>query len=149
MKKSMLKKFAQVSASAIFAAAFMNSAAFAGLVNMNTASAAALAHHLSGVGVKKAQAIIDYRKANGKFQSIDDITEVKGIGAGLLRKNRKNLSLSKGAVAMSKKGKKGKKTPLVISKKATAKPERVELFKTKKPVKKVATAKPVTVTKGP
>ncbi|RLA94334.1 MAG: hypothetical protein DRG25_02750 [Deltaproteobacteria bacterium] len=48
-------------------------------VNINTASAEELAT-LKGVGEKIAQAIIEYREANGPFKSIEDIKNVKGIG---------------------------------------------------------------------
>ncbi len=51
----------------------------ASLVNINTADKAALTT-LKGIGDFKAQAIIDYRTANGPFKKIDDIQEVKGIG---------------------------------------------------------------------
>ncbi|MEC5387970.1 helix-hairpin-helix domain-containing protein [Uliginosibacterium sp. H3] len=48
-------------------------------VNINTATEAEL-DSLPGVGPTKAKAIVDYRKANGNFKSIDDIKNVKGIG---------------------------------------------------------------------
>ena len=35
---------------------------------------------LPGVGPKTADAILKYREANGEFKSIDDLTNVKGIG---------------------------------------------------------------------
>ncbi len=35
---------------------------------------------LPGVGPKTADAILKYRKANGEFKSIEDLTNVKGIG---------------------------------------------------------------------
>ncbi|UQF10915.1 helix-hairpin-helix domain-containing protein [Vagococcus lutrae] len=49
------------------------------LVNLNTATAQEL-QTLSGIGEKKAEAIITYRETNGAFQTIDDLKKVKGIG---------------------------------------------------------------------
>ncbi len=54
-------------------------------VNINTADMAAL-EALPGIGQAKAQAIIDYRTANGNFSSVEDLTQVKGIGDKLLAK---------------------------------------------------------------
>lgn len=63
-------------------------------VNVNTADAVAIAEELKGIGVKKAQAIIDYRKTNGDFKTIESLTEVKGIGLKTVEKNRENIQLS-------------------------------------------------------
>jgi len=49
---------------------------------------------LHGIGVKKAEKIIVFRKENGCFQSIEDLSKVKGIGPKTIEKNRKNLTLS-------------------------------------------------------
>lgn len=57
-------------------------------VDINTADAATLAEVLDGVGMVKAQAIIDYREQFGKFQSVDQLLDVQGIGAATLEKNR-------------------------------------------------------------
>ncbi|MDZ4122250.1 MAG: helix-hairpin-helix domain-containing protein [Candidatus Cloacimonadaceae bacterium] len=46
---------------------------------------------LEGVGAKKAAEIIEYRKTNGPFTSIEDFTKVKGIGIKTLEKNRERL----------------------------------------------------------
>jgi len=58
--------------------------AIAGL-NLNTADQAAL-ESLPGIGQAKAQAIVDYRTAHGNFSSVEDLTQVKGIGEKLLAK---------------------------------------------------------------
>ena len=50
-----------------------------GLVNINTASLFEL-QTLPGIGVVKAQAIIDFRTAHGSFTSIEDLNNVPGIG---------------------------------------------------------------------
>ena len=62
-------------------------------VNINTASSSQLAAVLKGVGLKKAQAIIDYRKKFGPFKSVDELTAVKGIGSKTLEKNRAKISI--------------------------------------------------------
>ncbi|ATZ66470.1 MULTISPECIES: ComEA family DNA-binding protein [Acinetobacter] len=48
---------------------------------------------LSGVGEKKAQAIIEYRQKHGAFKALDELMNVKGIGPKLLEKNRSRLIL--------------------------------------------------------
>ncbi|GAB3483526.1 ComEA family DNA-binding protein [Azotobacter salinestris] len=61
-------------------------------VDLNTADAATLERELQGIGPAKAQAIVDYRQAHGSFASVDELLEVKGIGAATLEKNRARLS---------------------------------------------------------
>lgn len=62
-------------------------------VNINEASVEQLAEVLTGVGPKKAQAIVQFRAANGDFQAAADLTEVKGIGEKTLEDNRLLISL--------------------------------------------------------
>ena len=51
-----------------------------GKVNLNTATMEQL-ETLPRVGPALAQRILDWREANGRFSSIDDLTSVTGIGA--------------------------------------------------------------------
>ena len=66
---------------------------WAGNVNINTADAATLAEGLNGVGIKKAQAIVDYRKKHGAFKSINDLASVKGMSDKLIEKNKDVITL--------------------------------------------------------
>jgi len=54
-------------------------------VNINTADKETLVL-LPGVGPVMAEAILAYRKDNGNFKSIDELTKVKGIGDKTLEK---------------------------------------------------------------
>jgi len=64
---------------------------FAGPVNINTADAETLSAELQGVGISKATAIVEYRKANGPFKSPSDLAAVKGIGARTVEINREHI----------------------------------------------------------
>lgn len=66
----------------------------ASTINLNTADAQTLQEALIGIGKVKAQAIIDHRDTNGPFASVDELLEVKGIGAATLEKNRDRLSIN-------------------------------------------------------
>lgn len=61
------------------------------LVNLNTATAAEIQDKLVGIGAKKAQAIVEYREKHGKFISVEQVTEVSGIGKATLDKNRDRI----------------------------------------------------------
>lgn len=61
-------------------------------VNINTASAEELMS-LSGIGPTKAQAIVDYRTNFGNFTSIDQLTNVSGIGEKTLAKIRNDITV--------------------------------------------------------
>ena len=68
-------------------------AALAGPVNVNTADAETISAELQGVGLSKANAIVNYRKTHGPFKSVDDLTLVKGIGERTVEINRANILL--------------------------------------------------------
>lgn len=61
-------------------------------ININTADVATLAS-LNGIGESKAQAIIEYREANGPFASTADLANVKGIGARTVEKNAESITV--------------------------------------------------------
>lgn len=64
----------------------------AGVVNINTADLAQL-ETLPRIGEVKAEAILDYRKAHGRFTSADQLENVKGIGAATLAALRPYITL--------------------------------------------------------
>ena len=46
---------------------------------------------IKGIGEKKAEAILAYRKANKCFKTVDELQKVKGIGAKFLQKHKSEL----------------------------------------------------------
>jgi competence protein ComEA len=62
-------------------------------VNLNTATKEELIA-LPGIGPAKAQAILDYRKANGAFKSVEELKDVKGIGAKRFEKLKPELTVA-------------------------------------------------------
>ena len=71
--------------------AFAGNAFAADKVNLNTADAATIDRVLLNVGPAKAQAIVDYRKQHGAFQSAEELAMVKGIGLKTVEKNRDRI----------------------------------------------------------
>ncbi len=68
-------------------------AAIAQSVNVNKANAEEISVALKGVGLKKAEAIVKWRKANGKFTNVSQLLEVKGIGEKTLAANKTKIKL--------------------------------------------------------
>ena len=62
-------------------------------VDINTASAEEIAQALNGIGQRKAQAIVDFREQGGPFRSVDELTEVRGIGPSILARNKARIRL--------------------------------------------------------
>ena len=62
------------------------------LININTAGMDKLIT-LPGIGESKANSIISYRKENGLFSSIVDITNVSGIGKSIYEKIKDNITV--------------------------------------------------------
>lgn len=64
-------------------------------VDLNSASADEIAKTLSGVGPRKAQAMVKYRSEVGPFRSMDEVLEVKGFGPSILARNKDRIQLGK------------------------------------------------------
>ena len=86
-----MRLFSMAAAFALLAAPTL---ALAGPVDVNTADAETISAELKGVGLAKAQAIIDYRKKHGPFRSADDLSLVKGIGERTVELNRSDIKIS-------------------------------------------------------
>jgi competence protein ComEA len=71
----------------------ISSVTMAGEVNVNTADAQTIADALKGIGLKKAEAIVSWRTANGNFKTISELENVKGIGAKILASNKDDIQL--------------------------------------------------------
>lgn len=67
-------------------------------VDLNTASQTEL-ESLKGVGPKKAQAIIEYRKKNGNFKSADDLEKVPGFGKKTVDGLKKDIKVGNATAA--------------------------------------------------
>ncbi len=62
------------------------------VININTAQAADFVQ-LDGIGHSGAAAIVAYREAHGRFSSVDELMQVKGIGQRTVDKNRGRLKV--------------------------------------------------------
>ncbi len=49
-------------------------------ININKASAQELVGSVKGIGIKRAEAIVSYRDAHGGYKSINELSQVKGLG---------------------------------------------------------------------
>lgn len=65
-------------------------------VDINSATAEEL-EELMGIGPVLAQAIVDYREANGPFASVDELLEVSGIGEAKLGAIRDDVTAGEGS----------------------------------------------------
>lgn len=80
-------------------------------INLNTATKEELVA-LPGIGPAKAQAILDHRSAHGPFKSVEQLKDVKGIGAKRFEKLKGELTVvGPGAKAASAPAEKSAATP--------------------------------------
>lgn len=64
----------------VASASSVQSAPLSKKINLNTAEVPMLLHAVKGIGQKRAEAIVAYRKAHGGFKSLDELTQVRGFG---------------------------------------------------------------------
>lgn len=57
-------------------------------VNVNEADAKTIAERLLGIGMTKAEAIVEYRNEYGSFYSPEELIAVKGIGPTTVKRNK-------------------------------------------------------------
>jgi len=62
--------------------------ALAGAVNINLGEVGALAANIHGIGPSLAQAIMNNRKQDSEFSSIEELAGVRGIGLTIIKANR-------------------------------------------------------------
>ncbi len=61
-------------------------------VNINHADASTIARVLDGVGMSRAQAIVNFRDEYGEFASLEELMLVNGVGEVTLRNNEARIS---------------------------------------------------------
>jgi competence protein ComEA len=84
--------------------------AIAAPVNINTADAKTISEALSGIGQKKAEAIVKYREEKGLFKTAEDLTNIAGIGEKTVEKNKNDILLSDAAATVVVEPKKDSKS---------------------------------------
>jgi competence protein ComEA len=80
-------------------------------VNINTADAKTIAAALSGIGEKKAEAIVKYRQEQGPFKTPDELVKVSGIGAKTLEKIKTDVLVNEPGGAPAELGQPGAGKP--------------------------------------
>ncbi len=116
-------------------------------LDINKASAKEIAATLEGIGPKKAEAIVAYRKKHGALKSTDDLLKVPGLGPATVKKNLKALGLKRGKASLDvkavnagakRKATAAKKSAVDASKKASSAgvkaTKRTKAVPSKKPV---------------
>jgi len=77
----------------LFFMAIISFNAIAAPVNINTADAKTISDSLTNIGIKKAEAIVKYRTEKGLFKTVEELTNVAGIGEKTIEKNKKDILL--------------------------------------------------------
>ena len=69
---------------------------FAQMIDINTATADQLEKGLKGIGPSKATAIVKYRQEHGRFNSVEELTNVPGIGDKTLAGIKDSVTVGSG-----------------------------------------------------
>lgn len=88
----MMKKLLSIALMCFSLSVFADGAAPIKPVNINTATAEQLMQ-IKGIGEKKAQAIIEYRKSHGPFKKVEELELVKGIGEHFIHEHKNMLAV--------------------------------------------------------
>ena len=96
-----MKKIAPAAVLVLGMVAALPAGAAEGVVNINTADAAALSL-LPGVGPSTAGRIVEFRTENGKFESTTDLMLVRGIGERTFERMRSYVTIE-GATTLTEK----------------------------------------------
>jgi len=116
-------------------------------VDINTADQATL-QTIKGIGPAKAEEIIKYRTEKGPFKSVDDLKNVKGIGAKVLEAIKNDVTVGGGAVVPKPEEKKpaeakpADKAPAKVEEKKPAEAKPADKAPAKAEEKKPVEAKP-------
>lgn len=104
---------------ALMASLFSSPIILADVVNINRADVTVLKESLYGIGAKKAKAIVNWREENGDFKTIEEIMEVSGIGEGLFKQIKNDISVVDETVAEEQEGTMSAIKPEMIESAAT------------------------------
>ncbi|ASQ46375.1 ComEA family DNA-binding protein [Legionella clemsonensis] len=62
-----------------------------GKINLNKADVATLAKSVKGIGKKRAESIVRYREEHHGFKTIEELSQVKGLGKQFVKNNLSQL----------------------------------------------------------
>lgn len=71
----------------------VSAVALAKPLNINAANEKEIAKTMYGVGPSRAKAIIKFREENGKFETIEQVTQIRGASNAILEKNRDRIAI--------------------------------------------------------
>lgn len=60
-------------------------------INLNDADVNALSKSMKGIGLKRAEAIVKFREAHNGFKSINDLSQVPGLGKNFVNAHLEEL----------------------------------------------------------